>query len=120
MLAFVYDISSNRSSLDHRLDRSRGQQVSVYRFQSIRQNRLALERQLAVVLLRATLDQTDPKLQNLLVEKLGSGPLGEQVASSIDLLSQLGLSVPEPQETQQGISQMPLQLIQPHTDSGSS
>ena len=67
--------------------------MSVLSYSKIRQNREETERDLAKILLRAILDQTDPKVQEVLVDKLGTGPLGAQVAGCIDGLTRLGLTV---------------------------
>lgn len=54
------------------------------------------DNEIAIMLLKAILEQKDPKVQSLLIEKLGSGPSGRLVADCIARLSQLGLTIQEP------------------------
>ncbi|MFT4961206.1 MAG: hypothetical protein ACI92Z_002294 [Paracoccaceae bacterium] len=63
------------------------------------------ENEVAVMLLKAILEQKDPRIQALLIEKLGNGPSGVLVADCIERLSQLGLTVQAPQEGQATVSQ---------------
>ena len=58
------------------------------------------ETEVALMLLRAILEQKDPKVQALLIEKLGKGPSGVLVADCIARLSQLGLTVQVPEKSQ--------------------
>lgn len=58
------------------------------------------ETEIALMLLKAILEQKDPKLQTMLVEKLGTGPSGILVADCITRLAQLGLTVQAPETDQ--------------------
>jgi hypothetical protein len=54
--------------------------------------------EVALLLLRAIHEQKDPKLRAMLIEKLGTGPSGDIVADCIERLTQLGLTIQEPEE----------------------
>lgn len=54
--------------------------------------------EVALLLLKAILEQKDPKLRAMLIEKLGTGPSGDLVADCIERLTQLGLTVQEPED----------------------
>lgn len=54
--------------------------------------------EVALLLLKAILDQKDPKLRAMLIEKLGTGPSSDLVADCIERLTQLGLTVQEPEK----------------------
>ena len=58
------------------------------------------ETEIALMLLKTILEQKDPKLQALLVERLGTGPSGVLVADCIARLAQLGLTVHLPEKDQ--------------------
>ena len=58
------------------------------------------ESEIAIMLLKAILEQEDPMLRSVLIEKLGTGPSSVLVADCIARLSQLGLSVQAPHPDQ--------------------
>lgn len=56
------------------------------------------DNEVALLLLKAIQEQKHPKLRAILIENLSTGPLGDLVTDCIERLTQLGLTVQEPEE----------------------